>query len=73
MATQETDLISEFNVYSGLDSFDQNSLEKELDLCKYAGADVDKLRALKFNALQLAEIRKGLTDKVDDKIQRRRL
>ncbi|MCR4756447.1 MAG: FapA family protein [Butyrivibrio sp.] len=65
MATQETDLISEFNVYSGLDSFDQNSLEKELDLCKYAGADVDKLRALKFNALQLAEIRKGLTDKVD--------
>ncbi len=65
MPSQEVELISELNVYSGLDSFDQNSKEKELELCKQAGADINKLKALNFNALQLAEIRKGLVDKVD--------
>ncbi len=51
--------------YSGLDVFGGNSYEKELALCKQAGADVEKLKALKFNTLQLTEIRKGLVDKVD--------
>ncbi len=51
--------------YSGLGAFDGNSYEKELELCREVGADVEKLKALKFNTLQLAEIRKGLVDKVD--------
>lgn len=51
--------------YSGLDSFGGNSYEKELALCKELGANVEKLKAMKFNTLQLAEIRKGITDKVD--------
>ncbi len=55
------------NSYSGLKSFNENSVEKELELLKQLGADVEKLRALKFNALQLAEIRKGINDKVDVK------
>ena len=55
------------NSYSGLKSFNENSVEKELELLKKLGADVEKLKALKFNALQLAEIRKGINDKVDVK------
>lgn len=51
--------------YSGLDVFGGNSYEKELQLCKEVGANVEKLKALKFNTLQLAEIRKGIVDKVD--------
>jgi uncharacterized protein (DUF342 family) len=51
--------------YSGLGVFDGNSYERELKLCGEVGADVEKLKALKFNALQLAEIRKGYADKVD--------
>ncbi len=38
----------------------EREYEKELELCKAAGADTDKLRALKFNRFQLVEIRKGL-------------
>lgn len=64
MAT-EVDMIDELNTNAGLDSFDRQSYEKELQLCKQAGADVEKLRALKFNALQLSEIRKGILQKVD--------
>ena len=51
--------------YSGLNVFGGNSYEKELKLCQELGADVQKLKSLGFNALQLAEIRKGLADKVD--------
>ncbi len=65
MSTPEKDLLDEFSEYSGLDSFNQNALEKELEYCKQLGADVEKLKALKFNALQLAEIRKGIADKID--------
>ncbi len=64
MATAETKT-SSASTYTGLDSFDDNAYEKELSLCKQFGADVEKLKALKFNALQLAEIRKGIADKVD--------
>lgn len=53
------------NIYSGLNAFEGDSYEKELSLCREMGADVQKLKALHFNALQLAEIRKGLADKVD--------
>lgn len=67
MASPDVDLLDELSEYSGLDSFNQNSLEKELKLCGELGADVEKLKALKFNALQLAEIRKGITDKIDYK------
>ena len=55
----------ERNSYSGIGAFSDNSVEKELNLLGQLGADVDKLKALKFNALQLAEIRKGINDKVD--------
>lgn len=51
--------------YSGLDVFGGHSYEKELSLCQDMGADVQKLKDLKFNTLQLSEIRKGLADKVD--------
>ncbi len=57
--------LNSMNTYSGLDAFGENSYERELDLCKEIGADVEKLKALKFNTLQLAEIRKGIVDKVD--------
>ena len=67
MASPDVDILDELSEYSGLDSFNQNSLEKELKLCGELGADVEKLKALKFNALQLAEIRKGITDKIDYK------
>ena len=66
MEVQEIDLINELNIYTGLDSFSEDALEKELAKCKGLGANVEKLRSLGFNALQLAEIRKGLeSDKVD--------
>ncbi len=62
MAIEELDLVNELNVYSGLDSFNSNTVEKELALCGKLGANVDSLKALGFNALQLVEIRKGLED-----------
>ena len=66
MSDLEKELINELNVYSGLDSFNSTVIEKELKLCAELGADVEKIKALKFNALQLAEIRKGLENpKVD--------
>ncbi|MDC7293933.1 FapA family protein [Butyrivibrio sp. DSM 10294] len=61
----EMDMIDELNTNAGLDSFDDMAYQKELELCKKVGADVEKLKALKFNALQLSEIRKGITQKVD--------
>ena len=51
--------------YSGLDVFSGNSYENELKLCQEMGADVQKLKSLHFNTLQLSEIRKGLSDKLD--------
>ena len=51
--------------YSGLNVFGENSYERELKLCQELGADVQKLKSLGFNTLQLAEIRKGLADRVD--------
>ncbi|WP_029231047.1 DUF342 domain-containing protein [Butyrivibrio sp. VCB2006] len=66
MGVQEIELVNELNVYTGLDSLSENALEKELELCKKLGANSEKLRSFGFNALQLAEIRKGLEDqKVD--------
>ena len=66
MPNLEKELINELNVYSGLDSFNSTVIEKELEQCAELGADAEKLKALKFNALQLAEIRKGLENpKVD--------
>jgi hypothetical protein len=66
MATNDKDLINELNVYTGLDSFNSSVIDKELKLCADLGADAEKLKSLRFNALQLAEIRKGLENpKVD--------
>ncbi len=65
METTATNKMYSESTYSGLDSFDDNTYEKELELCRQFGADVEKLKALKFNSLQLAEIRKGIADKVD--------
>ncbi len=66
MAQEELDLVNELNVYTGLDSFNSNTVEKELALCGKLGANVQSLKAMGFNALQLVEIRKGLEDeKVD--------
>jgi uncharacterized protein (DUF342 family) len=53
------------NRYTGLDAFGDNSYERELELCRQVGADVEFLKKMKFNSLQLAEIRKGINDKVD--------
>lgn len=61
----DIEMIDELNINAGLDSFDTKAYEKELQLCKEVGADVEKLKALKFNALQLSEIRKGILAKVD--------
>ncbi len=55
----------EFNIYAGISSFDQDALENELMLCKELGFDADKLRKFNYNPLQLSEIRKGLSDKLD--------
>ncbi len=65
MSVSEMEQENSTTTYSGLDVFGGNSYEKELQLLKEAGADVEKLKAMKFNALQLAEIRKGIVDKVD--------
>ncbi|SFP93767.1 Uncharacterized conserved protein, DUF342 family [Butyrivibrio proteoclasticus] len=67
MAETGMELLDELSEYAGLDSFNENALEKELELCGKLGVDVEKLKALKFNALQLAEIRKGIVDKIDYK------
>lgn len=61
----EVDLIDELNIYTGLDSFNSSVYEKELELCKELGADIEKIKALKLNALQLVEVRKGLAEKID--------
>ncbi len=63
MAETQTRQINK--AYSGLDAFGENSYERELDLLKQIGADVEKLKSMKFNSMQLAEIRKGINDKVD--------
>ncbi|MBR4831627.1 MAG: DUF342 domain-containing protein [Butyrivibrio sp.] len=65
MTVQDEELVNELNSYAGLESFNKNAYERELELCANAGADVEKLKALGFNALQLSEIRKGILDKVD--------
>lgn len=65
MASPDVDMLDELSEYSGLNSFNQNALEKELEMCKKLGADVNKLKALNFNALQLAEIRKGIESNID--------
>lgn len=65
MDTQELDLENEAMSYSGLSSLNKNALERELEICGKLGADVEKLRALNFNALQLSEISKGIKEKVD--------
>ena len=65
MAETTYDQLNSSGAGYGLGVFDGNSYDKELRLCAEVGADVDKLKALKFNALQLAEIRKGIVDKVD--------
>ncbi|MCR5670624.1 MAG: FapA family protein [Butyrivibrio sp.] len=65
MAIEYTEIETEKPSYSSLDSFGENSLEQELKLCKEVGADVDKLKSLKFNALQLTQIRRGIVDQVD--------
>ena len=53
--TSNNDSLSEQN-----SSKYEEEYEKELELCKTVGADIDELRALKFNKFQLVEIRKGL-------------
>ncbi len=65
MASADTAQLNRTGTPMGLDAFGDNSYERELELCKEAGADVDKLKALKFNSLQLSEIRKGILDGVD--------
>ena len=65
MAAAETGRMNNTGTYMGLDAFGDNSYERELELCREVGADVEKLKALKFNSLQLAEIRKGILDNVD--------
>ena len=65
MTLQDDELVNELNSYAGLESFNKNAYERELELCANLGADVEKLKALGFNALQLSEIRKGIADKVD--------
>ena len=65
MTVQDDELVNELNSYAGLESFNKNAYERELELCANLGADVEKLKALGFNALQLAEIRKGIADKID--------
>lgn len=62
MVSGEQELINELNVYTGLDSFNSSSVEKELEECGKLGANPEKLRAMGFNSLQLSEIRKGLED-----------
>lgn len=65
MAISDKKTQSEENTYSGLGSFDSNAYERELALCKELGLNVEKLKAMKFNTLQLSEIRKGVVDKID--------
>ena len=65
MAITGSNTFTSENAYLGLDSFDESAYQKELELCKEFGASEEKLKALKFNTLQLAEIRKGLADKLD--------
>ncbi len=54
----------EFSIYSGIDSFDKDSFEREAQQLLELGVDVHKFKN-EYNPLQLAEIRKGLADKLD--------
>lgn len=54
----------EFSIYSGINSFDKGSYEREAQLLLELGVDVRKFKN-EYNPLQLAEIRKGIADKVD--------
>ena len=67
MANTDTAVSESTISYSGLGSFEDNSYEQELRLCVEAGADEAELKDKGYNALQLAEIRKGIVDKVDVK------
>ncbi len=65
MIAHDTVTVSGFKSHNGLDSFNDDALEKELSLCNSFGLDADKLRKFNYNALQLSEIRKGLDAGVD--------
>lgn len=45
--------------------FDEKSLESEYARCKEEGMEVEELKKYNFNALQLAEIRRGYASKLD--------
>ncbi len=65
MIQKNLDSKKEFNIYSGINSFDDDALENELSLIEELGFDSAKLRKYGYNPLQLSEIRKGLADKLD--------
>ena len=67
MVTHDDSFVSGFKVYNGLTSFDDDSFEKELTKCESLGLKAEVLRKYNFNALQLAEIRKGLEAGIDVK------
>jgi uncharacterized protein (DUF342 family) len=53
------------NYYDEIRYLDENAFEKELRLCKELGFNIDKLRQYNYNAMQLAEIRKGIAENLD--------
>ncbi len=65
MIAKSMDTKPNITTYAGLDSFDGDTLEKELALFKKRGFNTEKLKQFNYNALQLSEIRKGLEDDVD--------
>ena len=65
MVAHDSESKSSFKLNSGLDSFGDDALEKELSLCNSFGLSADKLRKYNYNALQLSEIRKGLDAGID--------
>ncbi len=67
MVTHDNSFVSGFKLYNGLTSFDDDSFEKELTKCESLGLKSEVLRKYNFNALQLAEIRKGLEADIDVK------
>lgn len=67
MVTHDDSFVSGFKLYNGLTSFDDDSFEKELTKCESLGLKAEVLRKYNFNALQLAEIRKGLEADIDVK------
>ncbi len=64
MTDGKTGKKKEFSIYSGIDSFDKDSFEREAQQLLELGVDVHKFKN-EYNPLQLAEIRKGLADKLD--------